>query len=249
MESWLSKIKSLLDKIKILLVKFCAGLLLAVANPAEQEFKLVEQEFNLVRATFKIARQFLKLAQQAFWRQSLILRLTLAECVSDNDSERDGEDDDQRMTWRSWVNSQVLRTVHALYQEGTKRRPRRPRQRSLKSKRHLPNFAASKIDKTRKINLRHVSGRGGSMKKQGARKNDVKPDTLKKRLLDFPGQFFQVQGRQLYCGACCTNVGSCKSDASQHCKPMQHTTKVQLLFLRQFRSFVQNFCKRCCVRA
>ncbi len=174
---------------------------------------------------------------------------TMAECVSDNDSERDGEDDDQRMTWRSWVNSQVLRTVHALYQEGTKRRPRRPRQRSLKSKRHLPNFVASKIDKTRKINLRHVSGRGGSMKKQGARKNDVKPDTLKKRLLDFPGQFFQVQGRQLYCGACCTNVGSCKSDASQHCKPMQHTTKVQLLFLRQFRSFVQNFCKRCCVRA
>ena len=60
--------------------------------------------------------------------------------------------------------------------------------------------AASKIDKTRKINLRHVSGRGGSMKKQGARKHDVKPDTLKKRLLDFPGQFFQVQGGQLIVG-------------------------------------------------
>jgi hypothetical protein len=68
--------------------------------------------------------------------------------------------------------------------------------------------AASKIEKARKITLRHVSGRGSSMKKQGTRKHDVKPDTLKQRLLDFPDQFFQVQGGQLYCGACCTNVGS-----------------------------------------
>ena len=52
--------------------------------------------------------------------------------------------------------------------------------------------AASKMDKPRKIALRHVSGRGVSMKKQGARKHDVKSDTLKKRLLDFPDQFLEV---------------------------------------------------------
>ena len=45
--------------------------------------------------------------------------------------------------------------------------------------------AASKIDKERKIPLRHVSGRGSSTKKQGARQHDVKPDTLKKRVLQF----------------------------------------------------------------
>ena len=73
MESWLSKIKSLLDKIKFLLVKFCAGLLLAVANPAEQEFKLVEQEFYLAEQAFNLARQFLNLAQQAFCSLSLFL--------------------------------------------------------------------------------------------------------------------------------------------------------------------------------
>ena len=73
MESWLSKIISLLDKIKILLVKFCAGLLLAVANPAEQEFKLVEQEFYLAEQAFNLARQFLNLAQQAFCSLSLFL--------------------------------------------------------------------------------------------------------------------------------------------------------------------------------
>jgi len=59
--------------------------------------------------------------------------------------------------------------------------------------------AASKIDKARKIDLRHVSGRGASGKKKGATKHDVKPETLKKRLLDFPDQFLQVQGGQLYC--------------------------------------------------
>ena len=39
----------------------------------------------------------------------------------------------------------------------------------------------------------------------------LSPKTLKKRLLDFPDQFLQVQGDQLYCGTCCTNVGSSKS--------------------------------------
>jgi hypothetical protein len=46
--------------------------------------------------------------------------------------------------------------------------------------------AASKIDQTRKIPTRHVSGRGASIKKQGARRHDVKPGTLQKLLLNFP---------------------------------------------------------------
>ena len=45
--------------------------------------------------------------------------------------------------------------------------------------------AVSKIDRTRKITVRHVSGRGSSTKKQGARHHDVKPDTLKNRVLQF----------------------------------------------------------------
>jgi hypothetical protein len=55
----------------------------------------------------------------------------------------------------------------------------------------------------------------------------VKPDTLKKRVLEFPDYFLQVQGGQLYCAACSTNVGSSKSDVTQHSKTTQHTTKVQ----------------------
>ena len=66
--------------------------------------------------------------------------------------------------------------------------------------------APSKIDKARKKNQRHVSGRGASLKKQGARNHDVKPETMNQSLLDFPDQFLQVQGGQLYCGTCYTNV-------------------------------------------
>ncbi len=45
--------------------------------------------------------------------------------------------------------------------------------------------AVSKIERTRKITVRHVSDRGTSSKKQGARQHDVKPDTLTKRVLQF----------------------------------------------------------------
>ena len=58
----------------------------------------------------------------------------------------------------------------------------------------------SKIDKVRKKNQRHVSGRGVSSKKKGARNHDVKPETMNQYLLDFPDQFLQVQGGQLHCG-------------------------------------------------
>ncbi len=60
--------------------------------------------------------------------------------------------------------------------------------------------------------LNVVTCRCPSIKKQGARQYDVKPGTLKKCLLQFPDQFLQEQGGQLYCVSCCTNVGSSKSD-------------------------------------
>ena len=43
----------------------------------------------------------------------------------------------------------------------------------------------SKVDKTRKIVLRHVQGRRVSMKKNGGRRGDTKSDTLKKSLDEF----------------------------------------------------------------
>jgi hypothetical protein len=51
--------------------------------------------------------------------------------VSENESERDGEedDDDQKMTCRLWVNSHVLWTVQVFHQQGPKHRPKRARSR------------------------------------------------------------------------------------------------------------------------
>ena len=58
--------------------------------------------------------------------------VTECESGAENESERDGPERTtmtQTMTWRSWVKSQVLRTVQALHQQGPKRRPKRPRSR------------------------------------------------------------------------------------------------------------------------
>ena len=86
--------------------------------------------------------------------------------------------------------------------------------------------AASKIDKERKIPLRHVTGRGSSVKKQGARKHDVKPETMKQRVMEFPNELLQVSGGQLYCVACSRNIGSCKDVVRQHCNTTQHTSNI-----------------------
>ena len=56
----------------------------------------------------------------------------------------------------------------------------------------------------------------------------MKPETMRKRLLDCPDQFSQVKGSKVYFWACSTNVGSCKSDVKQRCLTMLHTTKVQV---------------------
>ena len=61
--------------------------------------------------------------------------------------------------------------------------------------------APSKVDKPRKLGTRHVDGRGSSKHKNGARKADVKPETLTKRLNDFPAQFLKITEGQLFCEA------------------------------------------------
>jgi len=52
------------------------------------------------------------------------------------------------------------------------------------------NPAPAKIDKERKIATRHVKGRLNSLKKQGARLNDVKGATIVERLQEFSGNFW-----------------------------------------------------------
>jgi hypothetical protein len=54
------------------------------------------------------------------------------------------------------------------------------------------NPAPAKIDKERKISTRNVKGRLNSLKKQGARLNDVKGATIAKRLQEFSGNFLSL---------------------------------------------------------
>ena len=89
------------------------------------------------------------------------------------------------------------------------------------------NPAPAKIDKERKISTRHVKGRLNSLKKQGARLNDVKGATIAKRLQEFSGNFLSLVSGQLWCAACSSNVGSAKSAVEQHCKGQEHLRKVQ----------------------
>jgi hypothetical protein len=51
------------------------------------------------------------------------------------------------------------------------------------------NPAPSKIDKERKFATRHVKGRLKSLKKQGARLNDVKGTAIANRPQEFPRLF------------------------------------------------------------
>ena len=89
------------------------------------------------------------------------------------------------------------------------------------------NPAPAKIDKERKISTRNVKGRFNSLKKQGARLNDVKGATIAKRLQEFSGNFLSLVSGQLWCAACSSNVGSAKSAVEQHCTGQEHLRKVQ----------------------
>ena len=73
-------------------------------------------------------------------------------------------------------------------------------------------------------------GRGASKHKNGARKNDVAPKTMNKRIKEHPGQSLKLQGGQIFCAACNCNVGSSKQDCDKHVnKTQKHKDAVAAL--------------------
>ena len=75
--------------------------------------------------------------------------------------------------------------------------------------------------------VRNADGRGTSTKKQGARLNDVKPETMKRRLEDFPDETLIISGGQIWCKACKCNVASGKQPLADHCKRPKHEANVK----------------------
>ena len=73
-------------------------------------------------------------------------------------------------------------------------------------------------------------GRGASTHKNGARKNDVTPRTMNKRIKEHPGQSLKLRGGQIFCAACNCNVGSSKQDCNKHVnKTQKHKDAVAAL--------------------
>ena len=112
------------------------------------------------------------------------------ESVSDNESECDGEEDDHDSDNDLQIVGEQSCTADSTgaSSAGTEALAKKAKiTLTEEQERFAKQFhpAASKIDRTRKITVRHVSGRGSSTKKQGARQHDVKPDTLKKCVLQF----------------------------------------------------------------
>ena len=60
-----------------------------------------------------------------------------------------------------------------------------------------------------------------SSHKNGARKNDVTPRTMNKRIKEHPGQGLKLVGGQIFCASCNCNVGSSKQDCDKHCNKTQ----------------------------
>ena len=60
--------------------------------------------------------------------------------------------------------------------------------------------------------------------------NDVKPETMKARIKEHPGQHLKIVGGQLWCDACKCNVGSGKQETAKHVeKTQKHKDKVVAL--------------------
>jgi hypothetical protein len=128
-----------------------------------------------------------------------------SECESgaENESESDGEDDDDSDDDLEIVGEESGTADSTGASSAGTETPAKKAKITLtaEQQKFAKQFhpAASKIDQPRKIPTRHVTGRGASIKKQGTRRHDVKPGTLHKRLLNFPDQFLQAQGGQLFC--------------------------------------------------
>ena len=83
--------------------------------------------------------------------------------------------------------------------------------------------APAKIDKKRKVPIsRPPIGKKKARKKNGSRVSDVSIKTARKRLAEHPGESLQIEGGQLYCEACKTNVGSSVTACRVHCACDSH---------------------------
>ena len=96
---------------------------------------------------------------------------TVAEFVSGNDSERGGEEDNNVSDNDLKIVGEQSGTVHSTgtASGGTESPAKKSKITFTEEQEAFAQqfkSASSKIDKTRKINLRHVSDRGGSMEKQ-----------------------------------------------------------------------------------
>ena len=105
-----------------------------------------------------------------------------AESVSENEIERDGEEEDDDSDNDLQIVGEQSCTADSTgaSSAGTEASAKKVKitlteEQERFAKQFHPDV--SKIDRTRKITVRHVSGRGSSTRKQGSRLHDVKPDT------------------------------------------------------------------------
>jgi hypothetical protein len=113
-----------------------------------------------------------------------------SECESgaENESECDGEEDDDDSDDDLQIVGEQSGTSDSTgaSSAGTEAPTKKSKITLTEEQERFANQflpVASKVVRTRKISVRHVSDRGSSTRKQGARLHDVKPDTLKKRVL------------------------------------------------------------------
>ena len=85
---------------------------------------------------------------------------------------------------------------------------------------------ANSVDNPSQTPLSHLKGRTILTKTDAVDRVEGLQVSLQKKVIFFFSNLWK-QEEESVCGVCCRNVGSCKSDARQHCQTMQHTTKVQ----------------------
>jgi len=90
----------------------------------------------------------------------------------------------------------------------------------------------SKVEKKRKVKTMPVKPRG-STKKQGSRKNDVRPATLRKNVEEYAHRGIEVRSGQAFCVPCAGNVGSALQAMERHCKTVKHEVAEQKLAAAQ----------------
>ena len=103
--------------------------------------------------------------------------------MSENESERGGEEDDDDSDNDLQIVGEQSGTADSTGNSsaGTEAPAKKAKitlteeQERFAKQFHPP---ASKIDRKRKITVRHVAGRGSSTKKQGARQHDVNPEHI-----------------------------------------------------------------------